>query len=166
METADVLLVIDMQNGVCHYENQTISRFDQLTSGINDRIAAYEDASKPVIFVQHDDDYLFKGSDKWKVIPELDTTHAYHYIEKTHPNAFYQTELKSILDQLDVQSIEVCGAETHYCIDSTVKFAHGSGYAVYMKKKLHSSWDSEWMTPDEIADFYEQIWTDRFLTFI
>ncbi len=166
MTTADVLIVIDMQKGVCHYENQTIGQFDRLVSGINDRIAAYVYENKPVIFVQHTDDYLVKGTEQWEVLAELNKDQAHYFIEKKHPNAFYQTELKYVLDKLDTRSLEICGAETQYCVDSTVKFAHGLGYAIIMEKGLHTSWDNNWMSAEDTVKFYESIWNDQFVTFI
>ncbi len=41
MATADVLLIIDMQNGVCRYEDQTIGNLDHMIEEINKRIAEY-----------------------------------------------------------------------------------------------------------------------------
>lgn len=166
METADVLIIIDMQKGVCHYEDQTISHFEHIVSRINDRISAYASEEKPVIFIQHTDEYLEKGTEKWEVLSELNQNQSEYFIEKKHPNAFYQTELKDVLDKLDAKILEICGAETQYCVDSTVKFAHGLGYSIIMEKGLHTSWDNEWMQAEETAQFYEMIWKDTFVTFI
>lgn len=166
MKTADVLLVIDMQNGVCHYEDQTIPDFNSLVSGINERIETYTSDSKPVIFVRHTDDYLIKDSEKWQIIPELDKTQAHYVIDKNHPNAFYRTELKYILNKLSAKSIEICGAETQYCVDATAKFAHGLEYDVFFKKGLYTSWDNDWMTVAETRAFYEFVWENNAMTFL
>ncbi len=42
---ADVLLVIDLQNGVC-YGEQTAVNMPQVIAGVNARIAAYRKAKK------------------------------------------------------------------------------------------------------------------------
>lgn len=60
------------------------------------------------------------------------------YINKTHANSFYNTGLKELLSQLSVKSIEICGAQTQFCIDTTVKVAHSLGYKIYMKKKCYN----------------------------
>lgn len=62
MATADVLLIIDMQNGVCYYEGQTIGNLDHMIEEINKRIAEYASEEKPIIFVRHSDNYIEKGS--------------------------------------------------------------------------------------------------------
>ncbi|MCC5890665.1 MAG: isochorismatase family protein [Alkalibacterium sp.] len=164
METADVLVIIDMQKGICHYEDQTIADFNTIVSGINARIDAYTQSSKPVIFVRHTDEYLIKDSDKWQIISELKKTQAHYVIDKKHPNAFYKTELKYTLNKLNAKSIEICGAETQYCVDATLKFAHGLEYTILMTKGLHTSWDNEWMTAAETRAFYETIWENNFVT--
>lgn len=166
MKTADVLIVIDMQNGVCYYEDQVIGNFDQIVPRINERIEEYASIKKPIVFVQHIDDYLEKGSKKWEILPKLNSSRGDSFVEKKHPNSFYQTNLKEVLENYNAESIEICGAETQYCVDSTVKFAHGLGYSVYMQKGLHAAWDSELMTADKTIRFYENIWDGNFVTFI
>ncbi|MFO8069221.1 MAG: cysteine hydrolase family protein [Alkalibacterium sp.] len=166
MATADALIIIDMQNGVCHYEDQTIGNLDYLIERINERITDYALEEKPIIFIQHTDDYLEKGTQKWEIIPELNRSHSEYFIEKSHPNSFYHTDLKEVLEKLDAQKIEICGVETQYCVDSTVKFAHGLGYTIQMQKETHSAWDNAWMTGDQTVRFYEEIWHDSFVTFI
>lgn len=166
MATADVLLIIDMQNGVCRYEDQTIGNLDHMIEEINKRIAEYASEKTPVIFIRHSDTYIKKGSQKWEVLSELDTSEAECYIDKTHPNAFYQTNLKEVLDKLDAHALEICGVETQYCVDSTVKFAHGLGYAIQMQKGVNSAWDSEQMTGEQTVRFYEEVWNGSFVTFI
>lgn len=59
MTKADVLLVIDMQNGV--FWRWKIYDYDGLVKRINDAIEAYHKESKPIIFVQHEDDGLVRG---------------------------------------------------------------------------------------------------------
>lgn len=166
MVEADVLVIIDMQNGVCHYEGQTIPQFDLIVPGINERLRQFISQDKPVIFVQHTDEYLVKDSQKWAVIPELNQVTNAYFIEKKHPNAFYETNLKEILKTIGAEKLEICGAETEYCVDATIKFAHGSGYAVYVKKGLYTAWDSELLTAEDMSRFYEDIWDERFVTFI
>ncbi|MDZ7836039.1 MAG: isochorismatase family protein [Alkalibacterium sp.] len=88
MKTAEALLVIDMQNGVCHYEDQSVGNLDDLIKKINDRISDYAAEERPVIFLQHTDNYLEKGSQKWDIIPELTKLDSALFIEKRHPKFF------------------------------------------------------------------------------
>ena len=75
------------------------------------------------------------------------------FVRKTHANAFYKTNLKEILDQLSVNRIEFCGAQTEYCMDATIKFAHGLGYENFMGQKTTSTLNNPFMSAKETIDF-------------
>ena len=118
MKTSDALIVIDMQNEVC----AGIYRREELIEQINQRILTYRKAKKPIIFIQHNDDELIKESFGWQMIPELLTASTDKYVEKTHANGFYQTELQKLLTDLSVKLIEFCGAQTEFCVNTTLVF--------------------------------------------
>lgn len=159
------LLVIDMQVGVC-CGNEVLYQLAELTAGINKRIHHFRKNDAPVIFVQHEDEELVAGEPIWKLLPELLARPDDFYIRKTHPNAFYQTELQNLLDSLQIDELEICGAQTEYCVDSTVKFAHGLGYRLYMKPGFSSTITNTQMDAQTTIAFYEAIWNNRFLQFI
>lgn len=70
-----------------------------------------------------------------------------------------------LLTELDCHSIELCGAQAEYCIDTTVKFAHGLGYQLMMCRGATTTYDNPFMKAKETIAFYEKIWDKRFLTF-
>ena len=98
-------------------------------------------------------------------IHELETVTAY-FVRKTHANSFYKTNLSVLLTELDCHSIELCGAQAEYCIDTTVKFAHGLGYQLMMCRGATTTYDNPFMKAKETIAFYEKIWDKRFLTFL
>ncbi|MBC1456569.1 cysteine hydrolase family protein [Listeria newyorkensis] len=165
MMVSDVLVVIDLQNGVNSAE-YPLADLERVLDGVNQRIAMYRDAGKPVIFVQHVDEELVIGSDAWALMPELDCRHDDIYVNKTHANSFFKTELPAILAGLDVEKIEFCGAQTEYCVDTTVRFAHGLGFDSYMVRGLHTTADSDLMDAGTIMAHHESLWDKRFLTFL
>lgn len=163
---ADALLIIDLQNGVCHGE-QPVTNLEQLIVGVNTRSKIYRNNKRPVIFVRHTDEDLIKDNQQWQVIPELDTQSSDYFVQKTHANSFYHTELKDLLNKLEVKSLEICGAQVEYCIDTTIKMAHGLGYELSMVKGLATTVDNEFLTGQQMIDFYSnKIWNHRFLEFI
>ena len=159
---SDTLLVIDFQNGVCK-EPQDIFNIQECVTGINSRITAYRHAHKPISFIQHNDEELIFGSFLWKIIPEIDSQPNDYFIQKTHANSFYHTKLRKLLNENDVRSIEICGAQTEFCVDTTIKMAHGLGYELQMKKGLSTTLDNYYMSAKQTVQFYENIWNDRFL---
>lgn len=162
---ADVLIVIDLQNGVC-YGKEHLFELENLIMNVNERISLYRELQKPIIFVQHCDEELVQGEEPWAIIDKLDVQEQDIRINKIHANSFYQTNLKTVLDQLDVNRIEYCGAQTEYCMDATIKFAHGLGYKNVMVHNATSTLNNTFMTAEDTIKFYENMWKNRYLEFI
>ncbi|WP_278558083.1 cysteine hydrolase family protein [Limosilactobacillus vaginalis] len=156
------LLVIDLQNGVC-YKSKEIFNLKSLIKLINERIAFFRAQDLPVVFIQHESSLLLKGSTEWKLISELNYQRNDFYINKTHPNSFYKTTLQETLNSLQVRELEICGAQTEYCVDTTIKMAHGLGYQLSMRYGASSTFDNQFMTAKETIQFYENIWEEYFL---
>ncbi|MGL4523267.1 MAG: cysteine hydrolase family protein [Bacilli bacterium] len=161
---ADVLIVIDLQNGVC-FDSEHLHKLPELLVLVNSRIKTFREKQKPIIFVQHTDEELRGGEYLWALHDELDVHSDDLFVSKQHANSFYQTNLQEMLQQLNVNAIELCGAQTEYCMDSTIKYAHGLGYKLYMVEKGTSTLNNDYMTASQTIDFYEGIWRNRFLTF-
>ena len=166
METcADVLIVIDLQNGVC-YSREHLFDLQNLLTKVNNRISLYRELQKPIIFVQHCDEELVPEEELWAINAELNVQEHDFFVRKTHGNSFFNTNLKDLLDQLAVNRIEFCGAQTKYCMDATIKFAHGLGYENFMVQKATSTLNNPFMSAKETINFYENIWNHRFLKLI
>ena len=161
----DILLIIDLQNGLQTKTNR-LYKIENVLMTVNQRIAAYRKAGKPIVFVQHVDEELVKGSESWKLMPELNTLPTDYYVEKTKANAFYKTNLQELLLQLSIQNIEICGAQTEFCVDTTIRVAHGLGYSLTMKQGISTTLDSDLLQAKTIIAHHESIWNQRFLTFI
>lgn len=97
---------------------------------------------------------------------ELDHQPTDYYLLKTHANSFFQTNLQATLIGLGVESIEFCGAQTEYCVDTTIRFAHSLGYHCWMKSDLHTTVDSPLLTAPAIIAHHEAIWENRFLNLL
>ena len=156
------LLVIDLQNGVCH-KAEEIFNFKSLVKVINERIAFFRAQNLPIIFIQHESSSLLKGSVEWKLISKLNYQSNDFYIKKTHLNSFYKTKLQEVLNNLQVRELEICGAQTEFCVDTTIKMAHGLGYQLSMKCGASSTFDNQFMTAKQTIKFYEKIWEENFL---
>ncbi|RUS43931.1 cysteine hydrolase family protein [Cohnella sp. AR92] len=162
---ADVLIVIDLQNGVCH-NNEHLFELEKLLTRVNERISLYRKSHKPIVFVQHCDEDLVPGEEAWAIHAKLDVQKQDLLVNKVHANSFYRTNLKEILDQMNIRSIEFCGAQTEYCMDATIKFAHGLGYQNHMVRNATSTLNNSIMSAEETIEFYEKMWSHRYLEFI
>ncbi|MEJ7719180.1 MAG: isochorismatase family protein [Ilumatobacteraceae bacterium] len=77
----------------------------------------------PVVWVQHSDEQLARGSDEWRIVPELTPGDAEPLVEKNYGDSFEDTTLETVLSGLGVGRLVVVGAQTDACIRSTL---HGA----------------------------------------
>ncbi|UOF06113.1 cysteine hydrolase [Lactiplantibacillus plantarum subsp. plantarum] len=173
---ADVLIIIDMQVGVCR-GSQPVANLATVIAGIQQRITSYRAQNKPIVFVQHHDADLVTGSADWQMIPELPIEATDIVVQKTHANAFYHTDLQAQLTAIGCQTLEICGAQVEFCVDTTVKMAHGLGYHLEMAhglgyhlemvRGLTTTTANSMMSAQQTIDFYQdRIWNHRFLTLV
>jgi nicotinamidase-related amidase len=138
------LLVVDVQVGVvaeAHARDAVVAKIRELV----DR-ARREGA--PVIWIQHADEGLAKGSDAWRIVPELAPSAAEPLIGKAYGDAFEATELEAVLAGLGVGRLVVVGAETDACVRSTLHGAFARGYDATLVGDAHTAGDrTEWGAP-------------------
>src|SRR6266508_4731248 len=82
----------------------------------------------PVVWVQHNSEHLARGSDNWRIVPELTPGDAEPLVEKTYGDSFEDTTLETVLFGLGVGRLVVVGAQTDACIRSTLHGAFVRGY--------------------------------------
>ncbi|WP_119327251.1 cysteine hydrolase family protein [Companilactobacillus musae] len=157
---AQTLIVIDMQKALQYSYN-----FSGLIQSINNRISQYRQANLPIIFIQHNDQDVVRGSELWQLSGKLDKQKEDIVVEKFHPNAFYQTNLNKVLMQNGVRTIELCGAQTEYCCNATIVMAHGLGYKILMEHDMTTTFDNDYMIAEDTISFFENIWNNSFVTF-
>jgi nicotinamidase-related amidase len=138
------LLIVDMQVDVVA---KAYGR-DAVVKNIETLVAKARLKQVPVIWVQHSDKQLFKGSDGWQIVPELIPGDDEIRIEKVYGDAFEDTDLESVLTGLGVGHIFVTGAQSDACIRSTIHGAFVRGYDVALVSDAHTTEDlSEWGAP-------------------
>lgn len=133
------LLVIDLQADVvagCLDAEGVLARTWTLVSR-----ARAEDV--PVVFVQHQDEDLTPGSTGWQLARPLQPRGGEPVIGKRYRDSFAQTELRQVLDRRGVRRLVVAGAQTEYCVRTTIQRAAVEGYHVVLVSDAHTTEDSE-----------------------
>jgi nicotinamidase-related amidase len=154
------LLVVDVQNGVVAdaYER------DSVVANVRTLVDKARQEGIPVIWVQHDDQQLPKGSDSWKIVPELTPDEGEPLIEKNYGDSFEDTTLETVLFGLGIGRLYVAGAQTDACIRSTLHGALARGYDAALVSDAHTTEDqSEWGAPppDQVIAHTNLYWTDQ-----
>jgi nicotinamidase-related amidase len=145
------LLVIDVQSGVFNREDMTVLAGDALLATINSLIASARESGSVVVFVRHQDEWLVPGSGFFELVGGLDVRPDVDLsIVKRHGSAFHDTPLWGDLRQLGVDELIVCGLQTEFCVDSTVRHAVTLGFAVTLVANAHSTFDSDVLTAAQI----------------
>jgi nicotinamidase-related amidase len=138
------LLVIDVQTAVVEKAHQR----DAVVGAIADLVARARRERVPVVWVQHFDEHLAKGSEAWRIVSELTPDEAEPLIEKSYGDAFEDTTLESVLAGLGVGRLVVAGAQTDACIRSTLHGAFARGYDAVLVSDAHTTDDqSKWGAP-------------------
>ena len=138
------LLVIDVQNGVVEGAHER----DTVVANIAGLVEKARQEDVPVVWVQHSDEGLARGSDEWRIVPELDPREEEPLVEKSYGDSFEDTALESILSDLGVGRLVVVGAQTDACIRSTLHGALVRGYDTALVGDAHTTEDqTQWGAP-------------------
>jgi nicotinamidase-related amidase len=138
------LLVIDVQNGVVAGTHER----DAVVANVGSLVDKARRATVPVVWVQHSDEGLARGSDEWRIVPELAPDSAEPLVEKSYADSFEETTLESVLETLGVGRLFVAGAQTDECIRSTLHGALVRGYDATLVSDAHTTEDqTAWGAP-------------------
>jgi nicotinamidase-related amidase len=138
------LLVVDVQNGVVEGAHDR----DTVVANIGNLVEKAREEQVPVVWVQHSDEGLSRGSDEWRIVPELTPDEREPLIEKNYGDSFEDTNLETVLSGLDVGRLVVVGAQTDACIRSTLHGAVVRGYDATLVSDAHTTEDqTDWGAP-------------------
>jgi nicotinamidase-related amidase len=151
------LMVIDVQQGVVEGAHQR----DTVVANISALVDRARDEGVPIVWVQHSDEELQKGSDGWQYVPELSRQESEPLVHKTYGDSFEDTDLEDVLARAGVGRLVVTGAQTDACIRSTIHGAFARGYDVTLVGDAHTTEDqSAWGAPppDEVIAHTNLYW--------
>ncbi|MGW8328605.1 isochorismatase family protein [Streptomyces sp. NPDC055897] len=138
------LLVVDVQNGVV----EGAHRRDVVVANVAGLVERARTEGVPVVWVQHSDEELTRGSEDWRIVAELAPEGQEPLVEKCYGDAFEDTTLETVLSELGVGRLVVAGAETDACIRSTLHGAFTRGYDVTLVGDAHTAGDkTAWGAP-------------------
>ena len=138
------LLVVDVQNGVVAGAHAR----DAVVANVGSLVEKARRERVPVVWVQHSDEQLARGTDNWRIVPELTPGDAEPLVEKNYADSFEDTTLETVLSDLEVGRLVVVGAQTDECIRSTIHGAFVRGYDAPLVSDAHTTEDqTAWGAP-------------------
>ncbi|RBL68832.1 cysteine hydrolase [Pseudomonas sp. MWU13-2625] len=145
------LLIIDVQQALCSGQYQCFD-IHRVIDTINQLSTRARKAGVPVVLIQHEeeDSPLAHGAEGWQLAEGLLTEAKDLRFRKTTPDSFYQTDLGKLLPSEDFERLIICGLQTDYCVNATVRKAHELGYDVVLAADAHSTLDNGNMSAEDI----------------
>jgi nicotinamidase-related amidase len=152
------LLVIDVQRILTEGRDAAFE-VDRVIERINAMSRKARTASAPVIFVQHEtrSEEMRRGTTPWQLAPTLEVRPGDHHVRKTATDSFHRTTLQSLLDNLGITRLVVCGLQSDYCVDTTTRRALALGYPVTLVSDAHSTVDNGILAAPQIIAHHS--WT-------
>jgi len=154
------LLVVDVQNGVVEGAHER----DAVVANVGNLVERARRQRVPVVWVQHSDEHVARGSDDWQIVPELTPVDAEPLVEKNYGDSFEDTTLETVLSGLGVGRLVIVGAETDACIRSTLHGAFVRGYDATLVSDAHTTGDqTAWGAPppDQVIAHTNLYWSDQ-----
>lgn len=149
MKTA--LLIIDVQQALCTGDYAAFD-IDRVVDRINAVASQARAAGAPVVLIQHEDDGPLRfGTAGWQLYERLAVRPEDIRLRKTATDSFHRTELQALLQSRDVGQLVVCGLQSEFCVDSTVRGALARGYPVVLLADAHSTMDNGVLSAAQIS---------------
>jgi nicotinamidase-related amidase len=154
------LLVVDVQVGVVA---EALDR-DTVVANVASLVEKARRERVPVVWVQHADEDIVKGTDGWNIVPELAPDDAEPLVQKNYGDSFEDSSLETALSDLGVGRLVVVGAQTDACIRSTLHGALVRGYDATLVSDAHTTEDlTEWGAPPpaQVIAHTNLYWSDQ-----
>ncbi|PNB46837.1 cysteine hydrolase [Pseudomonas sp. GW456-12-10-14-LB2] len=153
------LLIIDVQRALCtgEYECHDAKRVIDTINGLSARA---RQSGVPVVLIQHNekDSPFAHGAEGWQLADGLDTAPGDLRVDKTANDSFYQTNLQKLIPREDFDRLVICGMQTDYCVNATVRQAHQLGYDVELAADAHTTVDNGNMSAEDIIAEHNKDW--------
>jgi len=146
---------------------QTIETYNAFVKYLKEEQIAYlqDQARKEqieIIYMQHIETPEALTSEDWQLSPLLKRQENEKVFQKRYNSIFKETGLKEYLDQQEIEQLVLCGMQTEYCVDTSVKVGFEYGYKLVIPEGAVTTFDGEDIPAETLNEFYENIWAERF----
>lgn len=139
------LLILDMQRFFFDVNSHAfMPSGEAIVEGIVDIAKLFHAQKRPIIATRHINTYenakmmdfwwrdiLTDESEYSNLIIEIKSIHKTELINKSQYDAFYNTNLNELLQELGIEQVITTGVITHLCCETTARSAFVNGYNVF-----------------------------------
>jgi nicotinamidase-related amidase len=157
------LMVIDVQQAM--FGAMQPYRGDEVVAAIVGLQARARAAGAPVFFIQHDGgpgDAFDRNGAGFAIHPAVAPRDGEPVIVKRFNSGFYRTDLDARLKAAGIDALALCGLQTEYCVDATVRSAFERDYRITIAADAHTTYDGEILPAATIIAHTQHIWNGRY----
>ncbi|GCF11902.1 cysteine hydrolase family protein [Dictyobacter arantiisoli] len=154
MSKDTALVIIDIQIGMIDPDN---AHHQEALAHMQTLLERARAADVPVIYVQHSGpkgDWLEPGTERWPIHPAIAPQADEVIVHKRASDSFHATTLEQVLQDKQIKHLVVAGAQTDYCVDTTVRRATTFGYNVTLVGDAHLTYTTTILSEAQIIAFY------------
>jgi nicotinamidase-related amidase len=127
------LLLVDIQNDYFPKGKMELANMDTAAANARSLLQHYRKSGLPVVHIQH---YSVRPGSTF-FVPEttgveinelVAPENGEPVVKKNFPNSFRDTALLEILQRQNINTLTICGAMSHMCIDATTRAAFDLGF--------------------------------------
>ncbi len=157
------LVIIDVQNEMFTYDGGVLNG-DLVLGVIKSLIKEARRKEVPIIYIQHTETEgeFMEGQETWQIHKQIKPSKADIVIQKNYWDAFMHTTLEATLRELSVTDLIICGMQTEFCVDTTLRRSFSLGFKNTLVKDGHSTFNTEELTANQIIHHHNQIFNGRF----
>lgn len=165
--SAAALLIIDVQKGM--FVDPNMLPFDGAARVARMRTLSNHAraADAPVISIKHDGGPghpLDAVTPDHAIVDALTPAVGEHVVTKTQCSAFLDTGLADHLRAISATELIICGIQTDYCVDTTVRAALEHGFKPVIALDAHTTYDTPDLQAPTIIAHHNRIWAANFGT--
>lgn len=127
------LLIIDVQNFYFEEGPSRLYEPEKAARQIEKVLAHFRKTNQTVIHIQHiGKENMGKEANNpsLAIHDSVAPIDGEIVIKKAYPSGFRETNLKEVLDELQVEELVIVGMMSHMCVDTTVRAASNYGYTI------------------------------------
>ena len=130
---ATALLLIDLQNDYFPGGQLPLTGIEGASGAAAELLDRFRNDRLPLVHVRHvfaspAAPFFRPETPGIEIHPSVAPVDGETVITKQNVNAFQQTNLKAMLDEMGADSLVICGAMSHMCVEGTTRAASDLGY--------------------------------------
>lgn len=127
------LILVDLQNDYFTGGNMELVNVKQAAENAQHLLGHFRRFHLPIIHIQHISDrpgatFFLQNTIGVEINKMVSPLVGEKVIKKNYPNSFRGTGLLEILKETETDTVVICGAMSHMCIDATTRAAFDYGY--------------------------------------